>query len=570
MHLDALALACVVHDIRRQAVPARVQQILMPDAQTVAFELYARRTRHWLAMHVTGQDSWLALMPEKPRRGDGPAVSILELLRKYVRRGAISDLVQPDPVERVVQVDIMHAVHGPSRLILELTGRRSNLVLCNAEDRILGLLRTVPPHADRPLRPGETYRVPELRDRLSPLICTPCELEERLAVANTPKGWQALTRVLSGVGPTQAREIVYRLTGDAEAPADSLQGAVAVALLRRLWQPVTTGEWHPSQVEQDGHPVLYAPFGIRHRSGARPVPSLNDILVHKVPPDPYHGVKNALHRQLQKAQAQGERRLQATRRDLPAPDTAARLRLQGQWLLALQHTIVPRQTALTIPDGEDTTIQLRGDLTPVQQAEGLFRRARKLERAAEILPERISRITRDLEYLAQLALDLDMARDRREIEAVHMDLEASNLLRRPGPRRAQAKVPRARGGPRRYETPDGFAILVGRNARENDQVTFRHASARDLWLHVRGQPGAHVIVRTDGRPVPEATVQAAAQLAACHSRRQGENRVPVTVVQKRHVKRLKGGRPGQVVIRRGQGQVRAVDARHPDLRASGT
>jgi len=80
-------------------------------------------------------------------------------------------------------------------------------------------------------------------------------------------------------------------------------------------------------------------------------------------------------------------------------------------------------------------------------------------------------------------------------------------------------------------------------------LTFRRAAPDDLWLHARGLPGAHLVVRTEGWPVPESTVEWAAELAAYYSRGRDETQVPVDVVQRRHVHRLKGGRPGQVVYR---------------------
>jgi predicted ribosome quality control (RQC) complex YloA/Tae2 family protein len=99
-------------------------------------------------------------------------------------------------------------------------------------------------------------------------------------------------------------------------------------------------------------------------------------------------------------------------------------------------------------------------------------------------------------------------------------------------------------------SPDGFMVWVGKNALQNDSLTFRQAAPHDLWLHARGVPGAHVIVQSEGRPVPERTVEWAAELAAYYSRGRDDTRVAVDVVERRHVRRLKRGRPGQVVYRR--------------------
>ncbi len=567
MHLDALALACVVHELRALGVPARVQQVLMPDAQTVALELYAQRQRRYLSLHVQGPTSFLALQAKKPRRGEAGTASMLELLRKYGRGGLLTDLVQPNPVERVVAVHLSHRQHGPTRLLLELTGRRSNLLLTNPEGRILGRLHSVSSKASRPLRPGQPYVPPPLPDRLSPLDCTQATLAGQLALCGQAKAVQALPRVLAGMGPTQAREIVYRVTGSVEAETRALDPHLLLQVLGELWRPVATGQWQPSQVTREGQPRVVAPFLIRHLPDAQPLAQLHEVWAEQSPDDPYHEARNAVQQAVQKSRDRARRRLEATRQDLPQEGASAALRWQAQWLLALQSRIAPRQESVCIPgeeDGPKIEIRLRPDMTPVQQAEGMFKRARKLERATQILPGRLRELARDLDYLDQLALDLAAAQDRADIEAVRLDLEASGLYR-PQQRQRQARPPQPTRSHRIFVSADGFRILVGRNARQNDRVTFTHAAARDLWLHARGQPGSHVVVCTGGQAVAPETVAAAAQLAAYYSQSRGESKVPVTVTAKRHVTRLKGGRPGQVRLRKGQADTVVVNATLPDL-----
>lgn len=567
MHLDALALACGVHELRTLGVPARVQQVLMPDRQTVALELYAQRRRRYLSLHVQGPASWLTLQPEKPRRGEVDTTSLLELLRKYGRGGILTDMLQPNPVERVVVFHLRHLQHGPTRLVLELTGRRSNLLLTNPEDRILGILHPISRTASRPLRPGQSYAPPPLQNRLSPLDCNPSQLASQLASCGQAKAVQALPRVLAGIGPTQARELAYRVTGSVDAETRALDPHLLLRVLGELWQPVATGRWQPSQTWAEDRPGVWAPFLIRHLPDAHPLPLLHTVWAKQAPDDPYHGIRNAVQSALRKSRDRARRRLEATRQDLPPKGAPAALRLQAQWLLALQSSIAPRQESISIPGmelGAETELRLRPGMTPVQQAEGMFRRARKLERAAQILPGRIRELAGDLAYLDQLTLDLAAAQDRADIEAVRLDLEASELYR-PQQRKPQARPPQPSRGHRIFVSAEGFRILVGRNARQNDKVTFTHAAARDLWLHVKEQPGSHVVICTGGQATTPHTVTAAAQLAAYFSRSRGENKVPVTVTTKRHVTRLKRGRPGQVRVRKGQAKTVVVSATLPDL-----
>jgi predicted ribosome quality control (RQC) complex YloA/Tae2 family protein len=150
-----------------------------------------------------------------------------------------------------------------------------------------------------------------------------------------------------------------------------------------------------------------------------------------------------------------------------------------------------------------------------------------------------------LAYLDQLAADLALAGDRSEIDAVRAALVQGGYARRTSRPPATGA---AAGGPRRFQSREGYTILVGRNSRQNEHVTFEVAGPDDLWLHARGLPGSHVVVRSGGAPVSQETQHQAAALAAYFSRGQNEAWVDVIVTERRRVRRAPGGRPGMVLV----------------------
>jgi predicted ribosome quality control (RQC) complex YloA/Tae2 family protein len=104
---------------------------------------------------------------------------------------------------------------------------------------------------------------------------------------------------------------------------------------------------------------------------------------------------------------------------------------------------------------------------------------------------------------------------------------------------------------RRFPLPGGYEAWVGRDARANAELTTRHARPHDLWLHARGVPGAHVIVRRErSAVVPRPAVEAAARLAARFSAARTSALVPVQVTERKHVRPVKGGPPGAVRVER--------------------
>jgi predicted ribosome quality control (RQC) complex YloA/Tae2 family protein len=182
----------------------------------------------------------------------------------------------------------------------------------------------------------------------------------------------------------------------------------------------------------------------------------------------------------------------------------------------------------------------------VEQAQRKFKRAGKLARAAEFVPARRAQLATDLAFLDQLATDLDLAENQPQIATVASELEAAALLPQ---RPTRSQVARPAQPLLRLYSVNGMEIIVGRNARQNDHLTFNVANASDLWLHARDVPGAHVVIRSGGQAVDGETLQAAAQLAAYYSQRRGDGAVPVAVTPRRFVTRVAGGRPGQVHLR---------------------
>ena len=181
----------------------------------------------------------------------------------------------------------------------------------------------------------------------------------------------------------------------------------------------------------------------------------------------------------------------------------------------------------------------------------MYKRAAKLERAAQVIPQRRAELLAARALLEQLALDAQRAGNQPELAAVRDELQRAGLVRA-DPQRTRRPVAAADSGPLRYRTLRGVEIIVGRNARQNELVTFKLARAEDLWLHVRRAPGAHVIIRTSVMAPDDHDIQAAAQLAAFHSSLRGERHVDVIVTPRRWVTRAPGGHIGQVLVAREQ------------------
>jgi predicted ribosome quality control (RQC) complex YloA/Tae2 family protein len=564
MHFDALTLACVTDELQQSVAGGRVQQVLAPDTQSIGLELYAQRQRHYLLLAASGQASHVYLCQQKLRRGVEQPSPLLLLLRKYVRDSLLINIVQPDQTERLLQLDFDHPQHGATTLIMEILGQRSNLLLVNAAGRILDCLQRVWPETEgqRILAPGQSYRPPPRQNKLSPVDDGSPDYYARLAVVTQQQGklWKTLTTHLAGVSPSQGRELAWRVMGDAEAETTGVDLLALIQALQSLWERRQSHTWQPGIWQVAGQVVGFSPYPAHVRGEFMPVASLSAALeqfyatqqtkTDGLGLDMYAGLRATVTAEVRRAQERIQRQLDGLTQDEPAPGAAEQLRSEANWLLALHTQVQPGQTSLEVDLG-DGRLQITLDPTkrPIEQAEQMFKRAARLARAAKIIPERRAKLLQSLDFLAQLAVDLTLAENQPEIAVVREELQKAGLGARQNKAKPPERVSSAVSQPRRYYSVQGLEILVGRNARQNEAVTFDIANASDLWLHVRGAPGSHVVIRSGGQRVDEQTLQMAAQLAAYYSSLRGELSAPVSYTARRFVTRVPGGNTGQVYTR---------------------
>jgi predicted ribosome quality control (RQC) complex YloA/Tae2 family protein len=266
--------------------------------------------------------------------------------------------------------------------------------------------------------------------------------------------------------------------------------------------------------------------------------------------DPYAGAKRSVREAIASARARAERRQKALQSSMHQIAETKQLRERGEWILSYAHTVRPGQKELVAEteDGEVRIIPLDPGKSAVENAQAYFARYRKAQRAAEGGPARLEAVSLALRDLDQLETDLDLAASRPEIDEVRAALaEAGHTKAK------KSKVSRSsRSQPLSLTLAGGFRILVGRNSRQNDEVTFRRAKSDDWWFHARGVPGGHLIVFSEGRELPPETIRQAAELAAYFSGSRTESKVLVDYTRRRYVRRIPRAAPGLVTYRREQ------------------
>ncbi|MBR4657117.1 MAG: NFACT family protein [Oscillospiraceae bacterium] len=561
MPLDAIFLSALTAELNESLPGARIDKVQQPERDSVLLQVRSQSAgNRKLLLSASSNHPRIHYTEAKYENPAQPPMFCM-LLRKHLAGGRVVSLRQL-PLERAVELCVESADElgelSEKRLILELMGRNSNLILTGPDGRIIDCLRRVDFEMSekRQVLPGLYYREPPAQGKLDFRTETVDSLYEALGAADRP---QTLDRWLmdryAGISPLIARELAFLCTGrtDPELP-ETDRAALAAALSREL-RGLTAG-FSPTRLLLNGERKDFSFRPIRQYEGYMTqdgFPSfsalLDDFYTGRALAERMRTRTQTLHKTLTNQLARVRRKLANQEQELEATHDRERLRRLGDIITANLYQIQRGQARLTAvdfydPDMKQIEIPLNVTLSPQQNAAKYYKDYNKAKHAEKFLTEQIALGRTEEEYLSSVLDALSRAETERDISDIRAELTEGGYLRQTD-RKKQMKVPPSK--PMEFRSSDGFQILVGRNNRQNDLLTGKLAYKTDLWLHVQKAHGSHVIIACAGAQVPDRTVTEAAELAAWFSQaRQGHN-VPVDLCPVRQVKKPAGAKPGMVV-----------------------
>ena len=556
MAFDAFYLTCVLEEIRKLQEP-RVEKIHQPGRDTVILSLKHREGRAKLLLAANPAAPRLYLTESSPENPAEPPMFCM-LLRKHLSGARLTEIRQL-PMERCAEFtfDCIDEMGDPvrKRLVAELMGRTCNLYLLNPEGRIIDCLRRVglDESARRQALPGLYYQMPEPVSKRDPLALSQEDYVNLLKEPGADLLSDRLMDTLGGLSPLVCREAALYAAGGTDA---RLTGQDPEAVGERLALFFREQLLHPAPRfvrGSDGTPRQFAFCTLRQYGRAETAGSFSGLL------DLFYTVRDCrdairqkgqnLRKTVQNLCARLTRKLAAQEKELEETYGRERLRQLGDIVTANLSRIRKGQTLLEAEDFYDeemkiVEIPLSPILSPQQNAAKFYKDYSRMKNAEKELTRQLALGGTELGYLKSVLEELNRASSEAELEEIRQELQQGGYLRAETGRKKmkQNKLP-----PQRYESTDGFPIFVGRNNRQNDELTFRSARKDDLWLHAQKVHGAHVIIACAGQPVPDDTVTQAAQLAAYYAETGGGQNIPVDVTPVRQVKKPAGGKPGMVI-----------------------
>ena len=254
---------------------------------------------------------------------------------------------------------------------------------------------------------------------------------------------------------------------------------------------------------------------------------------------------------VEQAEAKARQGLKAMEKELTRPSRADQYEKWGHLLMATEAGAPAGREQVVLPDlfgdGELVTIPLNDAQSGLENANRYYDRARRSRRAREEATRRVTQAGVWARETASLLEDLRQIEDGKGLKAFLKE-NADGIAR------VRGKSGKAKEGIpfRVYSLGSGYAVWVGRNAKQNDQLTFKHARKHDLWLHARGVPGSHTVLRRDSKTTmpPPLILDQAAGIAAWHSKARGSELVPVIVTERKYVRSPRKALPGAVLVDR--------------------
>ena len=360
-----------------------------------------------------------------------------------------------------------------------------------------------------------------------------------------------------GLSPLVCREMALSVLGDVDGRLENADLQKAASRLHAYFQNHLGDKARPCLVSQpDGTPKAYAFVPIFQYGTAYPLEEADSFgalldrfytvrdrrdAMRQKAQSVRKTVRNLHDRILRKMALQEKEREKAKDREL--------LRQMGDLVTANLHAIRKGQPSVTVenfydPDMKRVTIPLSVTLSPQQNAAKFYKDYARAKTAERELTHQLTLGQQELDYLSSVLEELDRAETEAELEEIRQELAAGGYVKQEAGRK---RMKQAASKPLRFVSTDGYPIFVGRNNRQNDELTCKLAQKNDLWLHAQKQHGSHVIIPWAGTEPPDDTITQAAQLAVWFSQgKQGQN-VAVDVTPVRYVKKPAGAKPGMVI-----------------------
>lgn len=557
MAFDGLFINTLIKEIKQQCLGARVDKIHQPEGDELTIQLRGLKETLTLFISVESSMPYFTLTQNKKENPQSPPMFCM-LMRKHLTGGRLLEISQ-NGFERAITFKI-EARNELSELetkylIVEIMGKHSNIILTREDLTIIDSIKRITPDMSRirTILPGLKFEY--LESEKHNFLTVPSSVLLKCP-PETPV-YKALYQTFEGFSPETSDYLLRK----AQLPLDTLIGAMDSQDFNKLDFALSTLKNKLQSNVYEGHIFI-------NNNSKRLFTFINDFMPEQPERststlsellDVFYGQVNHtlkmhqkslnLKRTLQTRIDRLELKIKKMTLELKEAQNAEDFKIKGELLLAHLHAISKGDSKVEVtnyymdpPTQEWINLDIR--LEPSANAQQYFKKYNKLKTASQTLLELINEAQNDLHYLEQTLTLLDTSDDSATVEEIKSELALQGIIKKRSVKKGKSKPSTDY---RKFKSTDGFDILVGKNNHQNDTLTLKLASNKDLWLHTKDIPGSHVIIRTLGEEPPVTTIEEAAAIAAYFSKARLSSNVPVDYTLIKNVSKPNGAKPGMVI-----------------------
>jgi predicted ribosome quality control (RQC) complex YloA/Tae2 family protein len=565
--VDFTTLTAAVRELQLDWIPARVESVYQRDRYTLALSLRTLDKRGWIAISWHPQAARIVLTDPPPRIPD--TFTLSQQLRSVLGGLAMTGMEMVSPWERLVRLTFgtRPGAEALYYLYVEPIGKYSNLTLTDADNLIIttahqvsnkqSSVRTIETGRPYEVPPSLTDPMPNLEESIDRWIdrvsLIPDKLNQRLV-----RSYRGLSTILmnelitaAGLDPIQRTETLAR------SDWEQLFGYWQIWL--KTLNQVDGYQFQPHQTDH-GFSVM------GWDANGTPVTSVNQAIENYytkiLDREAFTQLKHQLTQKLGTMIAKLRVKANTFTAKLQESTGADEYRTNADLLMSYLQEWQPGMKQIILNDfetGEPIKIKLEPEKNAIQNAQFLYKRHQKLKRAKLAVDPLLAAVQAEIDYLEQveesvIQLQADSTSDVCEMLQTLLEIKKELIDTGYFPTADRlAKAELAETKPHSLTTPSGFELLIGRNNRQNDRLTFKTATEYDLWFHAQEIAGSHGLLRiTPGAVAETADLQFTANAVAYYSRARQSQAVPVVYTATKHVYKPKGAKPGMVIYKHEQ------------------
>ena len=574
MALDGITIAALAYELNNTLTNGRITKIAQPEKDELLLTIKqsvsdgggnTKRFQKRLAASVNPSLPLLYINDEN-KQSPMSAPTFCMVLRKHLNNCRITNISQ-EGLERVIKIELEHLNEMGDLcrkfLIIELMGKHSNIIFCDDHNKIIDSIKHISllVSSVREVLPGRDYFIPDTQNKFDPFTITEKEFTD-IVLTKPVNITKALYTSLTGFSPVMSEELIYISSLSGKNSTAELTEMEKLHLYRnfiRIMERVREADFKPCIIYKENEPVEFSCIPLTMYSDdssyqVQTCESASQMLCT------YYSAKEIISRIRQKsydlrritntALERARKKYDLQAKQLKDTEKRDKYKVYGELLTTYGYELKGGEKSFTCENyytNEEITIPLDENMGAVDNAKRFFEKYAKLKRTFEALSIQIEETRQEISHLDSISNALDIARHEEDLATIRRELSEYGYMKRQAASQGKGSKKPAKSKPLHYISSDGFDIYVGKNNYQNDELTFKIATGNDWWFHAKASAGSHVIVKSEGKELPDRSFEEAARLAAYYSKAKEQGKAEIDYIQKKHVKKPNGSKPGFVV-----------------------